>query len=378
MVSQRKQNPNTSGITSVNVVQPEIEPPESGASSIEHLACALHEVSNALTVVLGWLDLASKSDSLDDAHEAVRVALEHARRGQVMARRSIGAKVDSSHESRTAGALVSFAATSVAPQAQARRVEIAVKVGAGTDIRIEEDTQALQILTNLLLNAIAFSPELGVVNLSVERDGQGVRFLVQDQGPGVSPDVAPRIFSAKSSTRPGGVGIGLPLSRRLARDNGGELCLTPTQQGTCFELSWPADPLTAVRSAPPTHYQGGLDGRRILVIEDDLSIASLVELSLEVHGAQVLTITDSEQLDGVLMKRPVFDVVLLDLSPVRARLTEVLARLNNLAPDAPIVLMSGEPGGVPEEAQGRFASWVRKPFDMDHLVLTLGRLVAED
>lgn len=343
---------------------------------MEHYSCALHEVSNALTVVLGWLDLARTSDSLSEIKKAVEVAQEHARRGQVMARRSIGADVQSEHEHRTAASLIKFAATSVAPQAKEKGVTLEVEVGSSTEVRVEADNQVLQILTNLLLNAVAFSPPNHLVTLSVSRDDGGVRFCVRDRGPGMSLEMASRVFVTRNSTRPGGAGIGLPLSRRMARENGGELSLLDVDCGTCFQLTWPAAPSAAVPSAPPEHYHGVLDGKRVLVIEDDVSICTLVELSLEVHGGQVLAITDSKQLDEVLANRPVFDAVLLDLSPVKGRLLEILARLRHLAPDAPVILMSGEPTGVPEDAQGRFASWVRKPFDMGQLLSTLGRLLA--
>jgi CheY-like chemotaxis protein len=354
-------------------------PPESGQQSIEHYACALHEVSNALTVVLGWLEMAQQTDSMEEVREAVSVALEHARRGRVMARRSIGAEADSAHEARSASALVSFALTSVGPQAKARSVQLSRDLGEGTDVRVEADSQVLQILTNLLLNAISFSAEGGEVNLSVKRDDAGVSFRVRDHGPGVRSDVASGLFTQKNSTRPGGAGIGLPVSRQIARENGGELRLLPDLdgRGACFELHWPAAPFGAVPSIYPDGLRLALEGKRVLVIEDDISICSLVELSLEAHGAQVLTITDTAQVDEVLRNRPLFDVVLLDLSPVRHRLMEILARLSHLSPTAPVILMSGEPTGVPSEAQGRFAAWVRKPFDISQLMETMARLILD-
>lgn len=351
--------------------------PPSGPLSVERYSCALHEVSNALTVVLGWLEMARQAESLEEAHKALLVAQEHARRGRTMARRSIGAEAESSYESRSASAIAKFAATSVGPQAAGRDVEVIVELGEATDVRVENDGQVLQVLTNLLLNAIDFSPLRARVTLTVERANARLLFRVQDEGPGVDVETAEELFTTLKSTRPGGAGIGLPLSRSLALENGGELRLAhppvAKERGACFELQWPAAPSAAV---PPGKNQSAvLSGARLLVIEDDVSIASLIELSFEAQGAHVLSITEPDQLDEVLMKDPVFDVVLLDLSPVKGRLEEIFARLRALSPHAPVILMSGEPTGVPQVEGANFAAWVRKPFDMGQLLDTVAGLL---
>src|SRR5690606_20499490 len=111
--------------------------------TVENYSGALHEVSNALTVVLGWLDVASKAATLDEAQEALRVALEHARRGQAMAREGIGAEVTTSVRSRTASELVTFAAQSVGPKAAAASVRVQTEMGKGTDVRVESDASIL-------------------------------------------------------------------------------------------------------------------------------------------------------------------------------------------------------------------------------------------
>lgn len=351
-------------------------PPESGDNTVEQYSCALHEVSNALTVVLGWLEVAARTDSIEEVKRAVSVAQEHARRGRNMARRGIGAVTDSAVESRRAAALAEFVATSIAPQAQAKGVRIETQLGQGTDVRLESDAEVLQILTNLLLNAIHFSPPGELITLGVTRSDEGLSFVVRDEGPGIDAEAADDLFVTKTSTRPGGAGIGLPLSRQLARKNGGELRLVRSGRGACFELKWPTAASALVPSvAPPC--REALSGKRVLLIEDDLAISSLVALSLEAQGAQVLEISEDSQVDEILRRRPVFDAVLLDLSPVKGRLLEILARLRNLGPQAPIVLMSGEPTGVPSEAQGRFAAWVRKPFDMSQLIGTLADLFSD-
>src|SRR5690606_18159345 len=168
----------------------------SSTSTVAHYSGTLHEVSNALTVVLGWLDLAGKAPTLEEAREALRVAHEHARRGQAMARRSIGAEVIHEVKKRMASELVEFAAQSVEPQAARGAVHVQPEIADGTDLRVEGEASVLQILTNLLLNAVEFTPPGGAVHLSVRRAEQGILFQIRDEGPGVSLDREAVLFSA--------------------------------------------------------------------------------------------------------------------------------------------------------------------------------------
>lgn len=354
-------------------------PPSSSAAKQEDHAGALHEVSNALTVVLGWLDMASRAESLSEARDAISVAREHARRGQGMARQSIGGEAPALQRSRLASEVATFAAQSVAPKALRAEVRIETELGVGTDSRVESDASILQILTNLLLNAIDFAPAGGLIRVTVHQTEQRLVYRVLDDGPGVSPAALANLFTAPASMRQGGVGIGLPYSRKLAREHDGELRYVPPAEsgakGACFELSWPRAHSSAVAPGSSQAVRDALHGSRILIIEDDLSISSLIELTFEAHGAQVLCLATGEQVEEAFRGRPLFDVALVDLSPVRDILDATLTRIKELSPDAPIILMSGEPSGVPQEAEGRFASWVRKPFDMDQLLTTVGKLI---
>jgi two-component sensor histidine kinase len=357
-------------------------PPVSTTETVEHYSGTLHEVSNALTVVLGWLDMAGRAPTLEEAREALRVAHEHARRGQAMARRSIGAEASTEYRRRMASELVEFAATSVSPQAARAAVTVKSEVGPGTEVRVEADSGVLQILTNLLLNAVEFTPPGSQVTVSVRRAEQGLVFQVEDEGPGVPEERTPQLFTAPMSTRPGGAGIGLPYSRALARNHGGDLrLLHPSERegkaGACFEIQWPYARSSAVSSGPPESVRVALRGARVLLIEDDLAISSLIDLTFDAYGGQVLALSSAEEVEAALQGKPVFDAALIDLSPLKGTLEATLMRLRELSPKAPLILMSGEPGGVPEEAEGYFSSWVRKPFDMDQLLRTLSDLLKE-
>jgi DNA-binding NtrC family response regulator len=115
----------------------------------------------------------------------------------------------------------------------------------------------------------------------------------------------------------------------------------------------------------------------VLLIEDDSAVTTLVEMSLETRGAEVISVSQYSELESVLAGKPVLDAVLLDLSPLEGKLEEAVSNLLSVCPGVLLILVSGQPGGVPPEVAGKFAAWVRKPFDMDQLTHKLGELLSE-
>ena len=100
-----------------------------------------------------------------------------------------------------------------------------------------------QILVNLVGNAIQHSPQGGEVALLATPGDGKIVFTVENDGPGVPPAEVERIFDVYVSRKEGdgqGVGLGLPLSRRLARLLGGDLRAVPLADRGRFVLELPA------------------------------------------------------------------------------------------------------------------------------------------
>lgn len=110
---------------------------------------------------------------------------------------------------------------------------------------IGEFRRVLQVLLNLLTNAIRYTPGGTTVALACGIDGGKAWVSVSDQGQGLDPEQAGRVFEKferLGRSGDGGSGLGLYISRRLARAMGGELTVTSaTGAGACFVLSLPAD-----------------------------------------------------------------------------------------------------------------------------------------
>jgi signal transduction histidine kinase len=96
-----------------------------------------------------------------------------------------------------------------------------------------------QILLNLLKNAIEAARPAGHVRVSVGAVGDRAELLVADDGPGLSREMREQLFSPFATTKAGGTGLGLAVSRRLARAHDGELELVPTESGVTWRLLLP-------------------------------------------------------------------------------------------------------------------------------------------
>jgi signal transduction histidine kinase len=104
--------------------------------------------------------------------------------------------------------------------------------------------RALQIMVNLVGNAVRYSPPGSSVRISGDREGGQVRIVVTDEGKGIAPEDQQRVFEKferVDPTEPGGTGLGLYIARRLARAMGGDILLeSAAGQGARFMLVLPA------------------------------------------------------------------------------------------------------------------------------------------
>jgi two-component system sensor histidine kinase HydH len=104
-----------------------------------------------------------------------------------------------------------------------------------------DQDQLQQLLLNLVLNSLDALPQGGTVEIELRsaRDNF-VELYVRDSGPGIAPHILPKVFETFVSSKETGVGLGLPLSRRLAEEQGGTLTgYNLPEGGACFVLRLP-------------------------------------------------------------------------------------------------------------------------------------------
>lgn len=122
-------------------------------------------------------------------------------------------------------------------------------------IRADRD-QVIQVLTNLVqnaLDAVKATPN-GAVTLTTDTDGHYASFTVADNGPGVTPEFAGRLFEPYATTKSTGTGLGLAIAQRIAYEHNGELSYvgaSATGKGAVFRLVLPVDGPPLASEAPP-------------------------------------------------------------------------------------------------------------------------------
>lgn len=113
--------------------------------------------------------------------------------------------------------------------------DVRLTLAAGQDLpalRADRD-QIVQVLTNLVQNALEALDRApgGVVTVTVESDGQRASFTVTDNGPGLAPELAARLFEPYATTKATGTGLGLAIAQRIAYEHGGELSYVGAGRG---------------------------------------------------------------------------------------------------------------------------------------------------
>ncbi|MFM8678437.1 MAG: ATP-binding protein [Alphaproteobacteria bacterium] len=207
----------------------------------------------------------------------------------------------------------------------ASRLAISSSIAPGLPSRVlGDDARLMQVLSNLLANAVKFTRE-GEVRLEVSAargpgGGEVLRFAVSDTGPGVPEDMREGIFepfrqAGAERLRPReGTGLGLSISRGFARLMGGDLELMPaTGRGACFVTTLPLRPAAeggdAQAAAPAAPRSGPLC---ILVAEDTPTNQLVIRLMLEGLGHRVRLAANGVEAVEAFAQEP-FDLVVLDI-----------------------------------------------------------------
>jgi CheY-like chemotaxis protein len=281
------------------------------------------------------------------------------------------------------GSMVHEAVAGLRAYAGGRDVVIGCDVeGDLPPVRGDRD-RLLQVLTNLISNAVKFSSAGGRVVVQASRAGDAIAIAVRDWGPGIAESDRSRLFRRFQRLHPErtsepGTGLGLAISKAIVDRHGGRIVVESREhEGSTFTVIVPAalEALRRTASAPGP----APDGRRptILVVDDDVDLGTVLEASLG-EGYRVLRVERGVQaLDVARAERPdliLLDVVLPDLSGY-----DVLRILQHSESTGtiPIVMMTVQPEPTLASRLGA-AEVLAKPVDIDHLRAVIERTLPAD
>ncbi len=274
----------------------------------------------------------------------------------------------------------------VLPLAQQHDIEIAVRTPPGRIVVDADPVRVDQIVTNLLTNAIKYTPEGGHVTVDLQEKEGNALIRVTDDGVGIAAERIGGIFELFAQAEnaigraQGGMGIGLALVRNLAELHGGNVGAHSDGEGQGSEFvvtlplasGAPAEEEAAVArraTVPPSP-------RRIAIVEDNKDVRDLLRLKLNRLGHEVLDAANG--IDGlrvVLEARP--DLALVDLGLPGIDGYEVARRVREtLGDDTVLVAVSGF--GQPEDKrralEAGFDEHLTKPADVKDIESLLLRL----
>jgi signal transduction histidine kinase len=220
---------------------------ESEQLSRNFLMSVSHELRTPLTAIRGHV--AAVREGVVEDEEAQRRSLEVIAEEALRLERLVGdvldlAKLDARRfallrEEVDMRALCERAYATFAEEARARGIEYDLELDEGA-VLITDGDRVLQIVTNLLSNALHWTPEGGRVDLGLDAQNGEVRVAVSDTGPGIAPEMEERIFRPFWSGDGGGTGLGLAIARELALALGGRLELhSDLGSGSRFVLVLP-------------------------------------------------------------------------------------------------------------------------------------------
>jgi len=262
-----------------------------------------------------------------------------------------------------------------------RHHRLAIHCAKGRFLCYADPIRLAQVIANLLTNAARYTEPAGDIQLDVAaQDGQLV-LTVKDNGIGINPEMLPRVFNlfeqaARSADRAqGGLGIGLALVKNLVALHGGTVSAHSDGlgRGSTFTVFLPAargqtvgEAATQVRTTPASGRSG-----RVLIVDDNLDAAELLQHALEASGYVVEMATDPiTALDVAARFAP--EVAILDIGLPVIDGYELATRLLALpeTPDCRLIALTGygQEHDRRRSLEAGFQEHLVKPVDVDRLV----------
>ncbi len=270
-------------------------------------------------------------------------------------------------------------------------VELQLDEG-GLDATVEGDADRLvQTFTNLVSNAVKFSPAGSIVRIAVAPlKPNWIRISIIDQGCGIPDEFRSRIFQrfaqadGSDSRAKGGTGLGLAITREIVERHGGSISFeTMVGNGTRFHVDLPVLddlPVSLLLGDDAETEKVEMPAAHVLVCEDDPDIARLLGLMLTQAGFEPVLAPDGAEALRLLHERR-FDAMTLDLLLPDISGLMLFDKIRALpgGRDLPIIIVSAIADQGRETLNGEavgIIDWLAKPIDPDRLIRAIGRAIA--
>ena len=259
-----------------------------------------------------------------------------------------------------------------------------------------DESQIGQVINNLVLNSIQASPDgcrilislrnttLGEDNSYSLKPGCYIRLSIEDDGPGIPPDVQHRIFDPYFSTKSSGSGLGLATVYSIVKNHAGSIILDSSSGGgSCFIIHLPSRGSITEKAEEITELSPAGRGR-ILVMDDEKSVRKVVSEILDHHGYKTETCSDGrgavEMYRSAFLAGNPYDVVITDITvPGGMGGVEAAGQILGFDPSARLIVASGysNDSAMANFRDHGFLDSIVKPFTLNALLKSVEKVLSE-
>ena len=274
---------------------------------------------------------------------------------------------------------------------EAERKKVSIRIGKHRQdckaIVQTDESKLIQILSNLISNALKFTDE-GYVEFGYECRSDHVEFYVEDTGIGIAASEQPRIFERfyqvdkKESRNYGGTGLGLPISKGYAELLGGKIWLkSELNSGSAFYFTIPCihlhhEVLAGEKEEKEIRSKSGKN-KSILVAEDEESNFALITTMLRHKDYEILRAKNGQEAVDIFKKRRDTSLVLMDIKMPLMDGFEAATEILRIKPNVPIIAQSAyvHQSDKALAMEIGFVDYLAKPFDKQQLISVVEKYI---
>ena len=370
----------------------------------EFLATLSHELRTPLNSILGWATVLTSGKDVDPSvMEAAKVIQRNANQQAQLINdlldlnRIIAGKIRLELQAVDVAKVIDTALDALEPQVAQKHIRLTKLIDHKVEPIRGDPARVQQVVTNLLTNAIKYTPRAGKISVALERVNSHIEITVSDTGRGIPPEVLPKLFQRFAQVqseghRDGGLGLGLAICRHLVELHGGSIhAKSPgVGMGSTFRVELPV-PIHSETYAPsPERAHPAVSEEpevrtwdlpimkelNVLVVEDDTDSRDLLVHLLAQSGARV--ISASSGVDGLNLfaaHRPM--LVVSDIGMPEMDGFEFMRRVRHLPNGERILAVAVTAFARPEDRRMALLSgydfFVSKPLDPGELSAILHR-----
>ena len=349
-----------------------------------------HELNNPLTAIMGYSNLLLERPLDPRSMADARRIYQESERAADIVRNLLTLSRDAKLE-RTAvnlNEVIDQTLRLCAYEIRQAGIQVQTDLDPGLPNTFANPVQLQQVVLNLLVNSQQAIAEVHRPGHIVLRTSQGPNLVflqIEDNGPGIDPELHTRIFEPFFTTKAVGVGTGLGLSivAGILRQHGADIQLTSTgENGTIFTVSLPvAQAPTAPAASKPLEATPTANGRRILVVETEPGLGRLIVDALGEVGHQVeLAETGRDALQR--MSRYKYDLIVCNWRIRDEYCPEFYRSMANAGhpPDERWLLVGSDPTprGTSSPLGENHTAYLAMPFHVSELKDSVARLLAKD